>query len=476
MGSSNTHVIQSRQDIINFVNSNPVTSKSWKIILVALGGIFVDAYDFTSLGIGADQLKEQFNLSPAGLGSLTAIMALGALLGATVGGYYTDKFGRNKMFLIDLFFMVFSALGAALATDLVWLFIFRFLMGVGVGLDVPVALSFIAEFSNLKKKGQYVNLWCPLWYVAATVTGLVVLPFYLLGQHEDIWRWSVGFGAVAALIVLILRYRYMDESPMWAAHHLPLKEAVKVLEKTYDIQVTMAKNAKEKPLSRSKKLSYKAIFQGKYRARTFLASIITATQSMQYFAVGFYIPTISTLIFGKGMIYAIIGTLFFNLFGIIGGFTQSRLTEQVGIRKLAITGYTICSLSLVLMGLTGDTHFIALPILFIALFIFGQSFGPGAQGMTMATLSYPTELRGLGSGWGQGTTRIGSILGFYLFPVVLSIGGIYTTFLVLTIVPVIGLIATILIKWEPIGTDVEKEEEQGFESNKSFSKKSEVYH
>ena len=150
MGSSNAHVIQSRQDIINFVNSNPVTSKSWKIILVALGGIFVDAYDFTSLGIGADQLKEQFNLSPAGLGSLTAIMAFGALLGATVGGYYTDKFGRNKMSLIDLFFMVFAALGAALATDLVWLFIFRFLMGVGVGLDVPVALSFIAEFSNLK--------------------------------------------------------------------------------------------------------------------------------------------------------------------------------------------------------------------------------------------------------------------------------------------------------------------------------------
>lgn len=152
MASAQPHVIQSRQDIINFVNSNPVTSKSWKIILVALGGIFVDAYDFTSLGIGADQLKEQFNLSPAGLGSLTAIMALGALLGATVGGYYTDKFGRNKMFLIDLFFMVFSALGTALATDLVWLFIFRFLMGVGVGLDVPVALSFIAEFSNLKKK------------------------------------------------------------------------------------------------------------------------------------------------------------------------------------------------------------------------------------------------------------------------------------------------------------------------------------
>lgn len=456
--SNQEQVIRSRQDIINFVNSNPVTSQGMKIILVALGGIFVDAYDFTSLGIGANQLKEQFNLSPAGLGSLTAIMALGALLGAMLGGYYTDKFGRNKMFLIDLFFMVFSALGAALSTDLIWLFIFRFFMGVGVGLDVPVALSFIAEFSNLKKKGQYVNLWCPLWYIAATVTGLVVLPFYLLGQHEDIWRWSVGFGAVAAFIVLIMRYFYMNESPMWAAHHLPLEEAAKVLEKTYNIKVTVAADRIKKRKTSLKKLSYKAIFQGKYKVRTLLASIITATQSMQYFAVGFYIPTISTMIFGKGIIYAIIGTIFFNLFGIIGGFTQSRLTEKLGIRKLAIIGYTMAILSLILMGITGDTATVILPALFIVMFIFGQSFGPGAQGMTMATLSYPTELRGLGSGWGQGTTRIGSILGFFLFPVILSIAGLYMTFLYLTIVPVIGLLATILIKWEPIGKDVEKED------------------
>jgi len=63
--------IHSRQDIIDFVNSNPVTPKGKKIILVALGGIFVDAYDFTSLGIGTDQLKEQFHLSPTELGSLT---------------------------------------------------------------------------------------------------------------------------------------------------------------------------------------------------------------------------------------------------------------------------------------------------------------------------------------------------------------------------------------------------------------------
>jgi predicted MFS family arabinose efflux permease len=91
----------------------------------------------------------------------------------------------------------------------------------------------------------------------------------------------------------------------------------------------------------------------------------------------------------------------------------------------------------------------------LAGFIFGHAFGPGSQGMAMATLSYPTELRGLGTGWGQGITRVGSILGFFLFPVVLAQIGLYTTLLFLAIVPILGLVATLIIKWDPAGKDVE---------------------
>ncbi|TDF97086.1 MFS transporter [Paenibacillus piri] len=449
-------MISSRKDIIDYVNSNPVSKSGSKIIFLALAGIFVDAYDFTSIGIGTAQLQEQFHLSPVQIGSLTAIMAVGSLLGAVFGGYYTDKFGRNKMFLIDLFLMVFAAIGAALSPNFATLVFFRFLMGVGVGLDVPVALSFIAEFSNLKKKGRYVTLWCPLWFTAASVTGLIALPFYLLDQHEHIWRWSVGFGGVLALIVLFLRYFYMDESPMWAAHHLPLEEGAQVLRKTYNINVKVQAVKEEK--STAKKLSYMMIFRGKYKLRTLLASIITFTQSMEYFAVGFYIPTISTIIFGKGVIYAIIGTIVFNLFGAIGGFSGSYLTVKYGIRKLVIIGYVVAGLGLLLMGMTGN-QYIAISTILLAAFIFGHAFGPGSQGMTMATLSYPTELRGLGTGWGQGITRAGSILGFFLFPVVLAQVGLYTTLLLLAIVPIVGLIATLLIKWDPSGKNVEDDEQ-----------------
>jgi MFS family permease len=449
--------VRSRRDIIDFVNSNPVSRSGFKIILLALAGVLVDAYDFTSIGIGTAQLQEQFNLSSVELGSLTAIMAVGSLFGAVFGGYYSDKFGRNKMFMIDLFLMVFAAFGAALAPNFATLVIFRFLMGIGVGLDIPIALSFIAEYSNMKKKGSNVTLWFPLWFCAASATGLIALPFYLLDQHEYIWRWSVGLGGVFALIVLFLRYFYMNESPLWAANYLSVEESAKVIRKTYNIEVVVHPEAKGSATAGKKKVPYTAIFRGKYRMRTLLASIITFTQSMEYFAVGFYIPTISTILFGKGVIYAITGTIVFNLFGAFGGFLGSSLNTRWGVRKLSIVGYIVAVIGLLCMGLLGNTY-IGISIVLLAAFIFGHAFGPGSQGMTMATLSYPTELRGIGAGFGQGATRVGSILGFFLFPVVLAAVGLHNTLLLLAIVPFLGLIATLLIKWEPVGQDVENEE------------------
>lgn len=168
---SGSVVLRSVADVSRFIDNRPGSRGSILIVMIALGGVFVDAYDFTSLGIGVVQLKSEFDLSPLALGSVTAMMAFGAFLGALWGGYFTDRVGRLRMFLLDLLFLVVAAIGAALSVNLVMLLAFRFLMGVGVGLDFPVALSFIAEFVAEKRKGGNVNLWQVMWYVAASCTG-----------------------------------------------------------------------------------------------------------------------------------------------------------------------------------------------------------------------------------------------------------------------------------------------------------------
>lgn len=447
--------VRSKRDIIDFVNSHDNPDRGRIMVLIALGGIFIDAYDFTSLGIGIDSLQKQLSLSPFELGSVTAIMALGALFGALGGGYVTDRLGRFKTFIIDLICLVVAALGTALSPNLAWLLFFRFLLGVGVGMDFPVALSFIAEFTNSRTKGRFVNLWQAMWYIAAASTGIIALPiFFSIGDSENLWRWAVGFGAVPALIILILRLIYLDESPMWAAHNLGLREASDILEKNYNVRVTVSR-LKEAAVTHSRaKLG--SIFQKGLRARTVLSSIIASTQSMEYFAVGFYLPSITALIFGKGILFAILGAIVFNIFGIVGGLSQSFLTQRLGIWKLAFIGYCIAAASLLVVGLTRDNIPAYLGALLIGFFIFGHSFGPGSQGMTMATLSYPTEFRGIGSGWGQSMVRVGSILGFYVFPLVLATAGLTHTLLYLTVIPLIGLVALLFIRWDPIGQDVEQ--------------------
>ncbi len=446
--------VRTKRDIIDFVNSHPTGSRRAKILaFVALGGIFIDAYDFTSIGIGVDSLQSQLSLTPFEVGTVTAIMAFGALVGALVGGYVVERVGRYKLFTIDLFLFVVAALGAGLSPNLGWLLFFRFFLGVGVGLDMPASLSFVAEFTNSSNKGKYVNFWQMMWYCATVCTGLVVLVVFFAGVGNDLWRWAVGFGAVPALVVLALRFRYADESPMWAAHHLGLEEAAKILEKNYDVRVNVP--PLEERATRPSRVRYGAIFQRGYRARTTLASIISGLQSMEYYAVGFYLPTISALILGKGLLYVIIGTIVINLFGILGGGTQPFFTPRFGVWKLAVIGCAIAAASLILAGITKGVISIYLQGLLLGIFILAHSFGQGSQGKTMAALSYPTEFRGVGTGWAEAMSRVGSIFGFYVFPLVLAAVGLSQTLLYLAAIPLIMLASLLLIRWEPVGQDVE---------------------
>jgi len=461
-------IIRKPSDVSDFIDKNPMRSSSLLIVLIALGGIFIDAYDFTSLGIGVVQIKSAFHLTPFELGSVTATMAFGALLGALSGGIATDKVGRYKMFLLDLVLLVISALGAALSTSLAMLLVFRFFMGVGIGLDFPVALSFIAEFVNVKKRGGSINLWQVMWYVAASCTGLVVLPIYFLtggAASENLWRYAVGFGSVPAFIILILRYIYMKESAPWAAQNLGLNEAAKILERIYKIPVKVIKDANVEIVKTTKKIpKIKDLFAKKYIARTILISIICATQSMEYFAIGFNLPSISQTLFGKDFIHAIIGAILFNLFGIAGATVNSLLTRKMGVRKMAIVGYIVVIISLILVFNYHKVMSDEIIALLIGTMILGHSFGPGSQGMTMAALSYPTSIRGTGTGWGQAMVRVGSILGFYFFPILIAIVGFYNMVGLLSLVPIAGLIAALIIKWEPVGKNLDETEKEELEA------------
>jgi putative MFS transporter len=442
-------IIRTKDDVADFVGRQPMTRSGLGVVLIALGGVFVDAYDFASLGIGIPGLRAEFNLAPSQLGTIAAIMGVGAVIGGIAGGYLTDKVGRLRMFVVDLICLVIATLGAALSPNIYALLFFRFLMGLGVGLDYPVAFSFLAEFVNRTRRAGSIALWIFLWQVAVAVSVIVALTIYMLGHVDHLWRFAVGFGVLPALVILLLRGKYMWESPIWAAHHYGLVEAARLLEKTYHVRVRVEHGvvSEAAPVS----TSYSAIFSQPYLARTVLVSAVSITQSMQYFAVGFYLPSISSVIFGQDFVYAAIGTLVSTVAGVIGGLLAATYVDRLGVRKLIIAGYGIVAISLVLFWWTADHVSPYVSIALIYIFIFGQTLGPGSVSASLAALSYPTLLRGTGAGWAQGMVRIGTIIGLFLFPPLLAKIGLSKLMLVLALSPLTGLLALWLIKWEPVG-------------------------
>ena len=74
-------------------------------------------------------------------------------------------------------------------------------------------------------------------------------------------------------------------------------------------------------------------------------------------------------------------------------------------------------------------------------------------------MSYPTDIRGIGTGWAQGMIRLGTIIGFYFFPVLLAALGINRMMLFLALAPLLGLVALMAIPWEPVGANVEADDD-----------------
>lgn len=238
----------------------------------------------------------------------------------------------------------------------------------------------------------------------------------------------------------------MGESPLWLFARGSPKDIEEFLKKNGYTDITVNKTL-ENIVSFGE---FKKLFQKRYRKRTVLATTIAMEESFQYFAVGFYLPVILSAIFSGNTLLAVLGTALVNVAGIAGGTWQALFTHKIGVRRLTIIGLIPCFIILVALGLLGKYLPIAVSTVLLGLFIFFHSSGPGSQGMTMGTLSYPPNIRGVGAGFTQGMLRVGSILGFYALPLLKSYVGLYNTLLYLSIAPLISLIVVLLIKWEPV--------------------------
>ena len=189
-------------------------TKYWSVVVAVAGFLF--GFDTVVISGANEPIKELWQTTPLFHGTFIMSMALwGTVVGALLGGYPADRFGRKKtLFWIGILFLL-SALGSALAPGQYSFSFFRFIGGVGVGASSVVAPMYIAEISNSQNRGKLVAL-----YQFNIVFGIFIAYFsnYFLDGFGGVndWRWMLGVESIPTLIYsgMVLG---VPNSPRWLA-------------------------------------------------------------------------------------------------------------------------------------------------------------------------------------------------------------------------------------------------------------------
>lgn len=453
------------QDVIDIVNKNSAVNANIWIIFIALGGILIDAYQAAMVGFGNKYIAAQFGISPGLAATVNASVLVAALIGGLLANRVINRFGQRRAFLIGMALCTLGAALVAVAPNIWWVLVCRVIMGFGLGIDFPLATNAVAELrgSTSKKTGTSVNLWQMAWYVSTTVVYLVLLPLLFAGvAEEQLWRYGIFVGAIFAVIFMVLRYVFIGESAMWAARVGRYEEACAILQKRYGVQARVVAesvvDAAQKPETKIRG-GYGILFNNRYRKRTILGCVVATMQAWQYNAVGVYLPLTLAGILSGGLAGALSGSAVVNaLCGITGGLIGSLILQRFGTRLQSMYGFAFVTLALLALGALATTNpWLSLGLL--GAIIFFHSAGPGGLGMTISTLSYPPSIRPTGVGFARAIMRTGAIAGLIFWPMLW--GSLNTdAFYWLALVPFIGFITCVLIKWEPLGVNVDAEDAQ----------------
>lgn len=208
-----------------------VTRSHHTIIFLILIGCLFDAFEQNAVGIVGPMLKEQWGLTASDIGLLNSVTFAAAAIGRIVSGYIADRYGRRVMLTIDLLLFTLGAGICAMAPNLTVMAIGRAVVGFGLGGEIAIAVTMLAEFCSTKFRGTAVGLVNVgaggLGNFLAPAFGLLVFAIF---PGENSWRWLFICLMVPALLGAFYR-RYIPETPRFLLSQNRVAEVNQVLSK-----------------------------------------------------------------------------------------------------------------------------------------------------------------------------------------------------------------------------------------------------
>jgi MFS family permease len=418
-----------------------------------MASILVEAWDLYGIAFVLIFIRDQYHPSPLLLGLAAAGTQGGAVIGALLGGWLSDKLGRRLMFLATMVLFIVLALAQAFVSGVAALAVIRLLLGVPLGSDIATGYTYIMEMLPKGQREVMGNRWQFMFAVGQVLTLGVIALFLIFDlNHEVIWRVTLGLGAVPALIILILRHD-LPETAVWLVRQGRFREAKEVATRMYDDRLDMLPDQDVKVAKPHPTAFLADIRQDPIRWRATLYGWIACfAQGSEFSTFAFYLPVLFVMVGVSSVLGTTVVTMALYVIAAISGWVGPLLTPKIGHRGISIAGFGIVFLSLLVAAAalyTGNT--VVLP--FAAAAMLWGHYWDASNCMTIPSMVAKPEYRGTASGFSYVFVKLPSFLAIFLFPTLFTAIGQAGATLFVAIFPLIGLLAAIFILPEVYGFD-----------------------
>jgi MFS transporter, putative metabolite:H+ symporter len=432
----------------------PVSSWHNKMRLIVGSANFTDAYDALTIAFVLPPLIPQWHIGPDAIGWLISIGYAGQVVGSLLSGWLADKYGRVRVMTGNLILFTLMSFACAFASGYWMLFAMRFIQGIGLGGEVPIANTYVSEFAKSKGRGRFVLIQQLMFPVGLTTAGLVgafVIPNFG-------WQSAFVLGGLPVLLAWPM-LRVLPESPRWLAGRGRDAEADRVLTR---IEAIVSKNGSVPlpplptgvPPAVAAVGRFRDLFAGIYLKRTLsLAVLWFCTYGITYAMTG-WLPSIMRTIYHLPVWQSNLYGFILNIVGLCVLLTAVFTIDRIG-RKVAFAGgFLLAAVPLLVAAFAKDLS--AFELATLATLAFGlMGMIPGALGMYTAE-NYPNHLRAIGHGATSVSQRASSVIAPTLVGMILphyGVGGVYAMFALFAIV---GGITCALFSIETAGKTLEE--------------------
>jgi MFS transporter, putative metabolite:H+ symporter len=198
----------------------------WAFALIA-AGLFFDVSNFIVFGILVPNMLQTHFATPPQVASVGFATVMGLFIGTIGQGQFTDRFGRKAVYQFNLLVFGIATIASAFSPDYVWLSVFRFIAGVGLGAELPLCFAYAGEYAPKRIRGR--TLAC-IQLIGGAIVWPISTLFALFFLAEIGWQGIWLTYGVGALVVFVLRFSF-PESPRWLATHGQGARAHELLER-----------------------------------------------------------------------------------------------------------------------------------------------------------------------------------------------------------------------------------------------------